>query len=132
MTPTLESTRTAAWALAALVASACAHPHPSSRSTAMTDQNKRDVANLFETCFNLGDLGLLDRLVSPDYVGVQGAKGPAGVRGAVTWHWTGTHTAAFRTYPATGKAMTNTGAGIFRFKDGKIVAAALETDRLGF
>ena len=28
----------------------------------MTDQNKRDVTNLFETCFNLGDLGLLDRL----------------------------------------------------------------------
>src|SRR6266540_2027654 len=81
MTPTLESTRTAAWALAALVASACAHPHPSPRSTTMTDQNKRDVTNLFETCFNLGDLGLLDRLVSPDYVGVQGAKGPAGFRG---------------------------------------------------
>src|SRR6266540_294541 len=158
MTPTLESTRTAAWALAALVASACAHPHPSPRSTTMTDQNKRDVENLFETCFNLGDLGLLDRLVSPDYVGVQGAKGPAGFRGVVTglrtafpdihytlddviaeddrvavrWHWTGTQKAAFRTYPATGKAMTNTGAGIFRFKDGKIVDAALETDRLGF
>jgi hypothetical protein len=28
--------------------------------------------------------------------------------------------------------MTNTGTAIFRFREGKIVAAALETDRLGF
>jgi steroid delta-isomerase-like uncharacterized protein len=122
------------------------------------DENKRQVENLFDTCFNQGDLGLLDRLVSPDYLGPQGERGPAGFRGIVTglrgafpdihytvddvvaendrvavrWHWTGTHKAQFRTYPATGKVLTNTGTGIFQFKDGKIVAAALETDRLGF
>jgi steroid delta-isomerase-like uncharacterized protein len=147
-------------ALATLAAIACANQ--STRSSAMSDQNReenrRSVETLFETGFNQGDLGLLDRLVSPDYVGPLGEKGPAGFRGVVTslrgafpdihytlddviaendrvavrWHWTGTHKAQFRTYPATGKVLTNTGAGIFQFKDGKIIAANLETDRLGF
>ena len=122
------------------------------------DDNKQKVDKLFETCFNYGDLALLDELVSPEYVGPQGDRGPAGFRGivvglrtafpdihytidevvaendkvAVRWHWTGTHKAAFRTYPATGKSMTNTGTMIVRFKDGRIAGAALETDRLGF
>jgi len=122
------------------------------------DENRRRVEKLFETGFNQGDLAVLDELVSPDYVGAQGEKGPAGFRGiavglraafpdihytlddeiaegdrvAVRWHWTGTHKGQFRTYPPTGKVLTNTGAAIFRLKDGKIVAASLETDRLGF
>jgi steroid delta-isomerase-like uncharacterized protein len=146
-------------ALAALAACACSQP--STRTTMpdhLRDENKRHVDKLFDTCFNQGDLGLLEELVAPDYVGPQGDKGPAGFRAivvglrtafpdihytidevvadnervAVRWHWTGTHKAAFRTYAATGKTMSNTGTGIFRFRDGKIVSAALETDRLGF
>jgi hypothetical protein len=31
-----------------------------------------------------------------------------------------------------GKSVTNSGSGIFHFKDDKVVAAGLETDRLGF
>jgi steroid delta-isomerase-like uncharacterized protein len=121
------------------------------------DENRRSVERLFET-FNHGDLRPLDELVSPDYAGPQGGKGPAGFRVvilglreafpdlhytiddavsehdrvAVRWHWTGTHEAPFRGFPATGRAVTNSGAGIFRLEGGKIVAAALETDRLGF
>jgi len=127
-------------------------------SDQIRDENKRHVTTLFETCFNQNDVALLDQLVAPDYVGPQGEKGPAGFRGVVTglraafpdihytidvviaesdrvtvrWHWTGTHKGQFRAYPATGKTTTNTGTGIFQFKDGKIVAATLETDRLGF
>ena len=48
------------------------------------------------------------------------------------WHWTGTHKGPFRTFAPTGKTMTNTGTAIFQLRDGKIVAASLETDRLGF
>jgi len=122
------------------------------------DDNKRTVTKLFETCFNLDDMVVLDQVVSPDYVGPQGGKGPAGFREvivglrsafpdihytiddlvaengkvAVRWHWSGTHQAAFRGHPATHKAVSNTGAGIFRLQSGKIVAATLETDRLGF
>lgn len=121
------------------------------------EENKRNVGKLFET-FNKGDLGLVDELVAPEYVGPQGDRGPAGFKGvvvglrtafpdlhytvddlvaegdrvAVRWHWTGTHRAPFRAFPPTGKTVSNTGAGLFWFKEGKIVAAALETDRLGF
>ena len=121
------------------------------------DESKRTVEKLFDT-FNQDDLGPLDELVSPDYVGAQGDKGPAGFRVvmvglraafrdvhytvdeavaegdrvAVRWHWTGTHTSPFRGFPATGKAVLNPGVGIFRVAGGKIVAASIETDRLGF
>lgn len=127
----------------------------------MTDDsretNRQTVERLFQT-FNQGDLALVDSLVGPEYVGPQGDRGPAGFKAvvvglrtafpdlrytiddtlaegdrvAVRWHWTGTHQGPFRAFPATGKAVSNTGAGIFRFKGGKIVAAVLETDRLGF
>ena len=124
----------------------------------MPAQNKKAVEELFESCFNQGQLQVLDRLLSPDYVGAQGEKGPesfkrtvAGLRAAfpdihyavndvvaegdkvaVRWRWSGTHKGAFRMFAPTGKAMTNTGAAIFQLRDGKIVGAALETDRLGF
>jgi steroid delta-isomerase-like uncharacterized protein len=161
---TRNALRNLTWlSLAAVCAAACAArstPSPS-RSNLMTDQtretNKRTVGQLFET-FNQGDLGAIDQLVGPGYVGAQGDRGPAGFKAvvaglrtafpdihytledvvaegdrvAVRWRWTGTHAAPFRAFPATGKAVTNTGAGIFRLADGKIVAATLETDRLGF
>jgi len=121
------------------------------------DENKRSVTRLFET-FNNADLTSIDALVGPDYVGAQGDKGPAGFKAvvvglraafpdlrytlddvvaegdqvAVRWHWTGTHRGPFRGFPPTEKAVTNSGAGIFRLNGGKIVAAVLETDRLGF
>jgi len=128
----------------------------------MSDQiregNKRHVEKLFDDCFNRGDLAALEELVAPEYTGVQGGKGPAGFnsvvvslrtgfpdihytvddlvaeddRVAVRWHWTGTNNGPYRAFPPTGKSFTNPGVGIFRFKDGKIVAATLETDRLGF
>jgi predicted ester cyclase len=126
-------------------------------SDQIREQNKRNLEKLFET-FNHSDVAVLDQLVSPEYVGPQGDRGPAGFRGvvvglraafpdihytvdelvaendqvAVRWHWTGTHRGPFRAYPPTGKSVTNSGSGIFRFKDDKVVAAGLETDRLGF
>jgi steroid delta-isomerase-like uncharacterized protein len=113
---------------------------------------------LFDSCFNQGDLGLLDELIAPEYVGPQNSKGPDGFRGvvaglrtafpdihytvedvlaegdrvAVRWHWTGTNRGPFRAFPPTGKSFTNPGVGIFQLRSGKIVAATLETDRLGF
>jgi len=126
---------------------------PDTIKDTIRNENKRNVDQLFETCFNRGDLGLLDELVSPDYVGLQGERGPAGFglrnafpdihytveevvaendKVAVRWHWSGTHEAPFRAFPASHHKVSTTGAGIFRFRDGKIVAATLETDRLGF
>jgi len=121
------------------------------------DQNKKHVEKLFET-FGSGDLAALEKLVAPEYVGPQGDKGPAGFHAvvvglraafpdihytvdemvaegnsvAVRWHWTGTHRGPFRAYAPTGKTVSNSGSGIFRFQDDKVVSAGLETDRLGF
>jgi steroid delta-isomerase-like uncharacterized protein len=151
----------AALTLITFMASGCAHPSTETRSNGMTERiqgdNKRGVRRLFET-FNDADLGSIDTLVGPTYVTAQGDKGPAGFKAvvmglraafpdirytvddlisegdqvAVRWHWTGTHRGPFRGFPPTGKSVTTTGAGIFRMTDGKIVAAVLETDRLGF
>lgn len=119
--------------------------------------NMHNVERLFET-FNHDDLSAVDELVAAEYSGPQGSRGPAGFRAvaaglraafpdihytvddlvadgdrvAVRWHWTGTHRGPFRDFPATGKPVKNTGTGIFQCRDGKIVAAHLETDRLGF
>lgn len=121
------------------------------------DDNRRKVTMLFEA-FNDGGLDVVDELVGPGYVGAQGEAGPAGFKAvvaqlraafpdihytlddvvaegdrvAVRWHWTGTHRGVFRGFPATGRTITNSGAGVFRLQDGKIVTAVLETDRLGF
>jgi len=123
------------------------------------DENKRSVAKLFENCFNVGDMGVLDELVSPEYIGAQGGKGPAGFKQiiaglrsafpdihytvedvvaendkvAVRWHLVrdapGPRFVAF--HPPTRRSRTPA-PGIFRLQGGKIVAASLETDRLGF
>jgi steroid delta-isomerase-like uncharacterized protein len=118
---------------------------------------KRSVRTLFEA-FNHGDLSSMDELVAPEFVGPQGAKGPAALKAvtmdlraafpdlhytvdelfaeeervAVRWHWTGTHQAPFGALPATGKRLSNSGVGVFRVRHGQIIAADILTDRLGF
>ena len=122
------------------------------------DQNKQIVRDLFEKGFNGGHSEVLDRLVADDFAGAAGDRGPRafqqvmtrlrgafpdlhytlddllaeGDKVAVRWHWTGTHRGPFRTVPPTGRAVTNEGSAIFELRGGKIVAAALGTDRLGF
>jgi predicted ester cyclase len=53
-------------------------------------------------------------------------------RVAIRWHWSGTHRGSYRGVEPTERSLTNAGAAIFRLRSGKIVTAALETDRLGF
>lgn len=53
-------------------------------------------------------------------------------RVAVRWYWSGTHRAPFRGLAPTERSLTNSGVAIFRLRAGKITAATLETDRLGF
>jgi predicted ester cyclase len=122
------------------------------------DQNKAQVRTLFEEGMNLGKWDVIDRLIAAEYVGAQGEKGPDAFKGVVRglrnafpdihytlddvvaegdsvatrWHWSGTHTAAFRAFAPSHKPVSNTGTAIFRLRDGKIIGATIETDRLGF
>ena len=122
------------------------------------ESNKGIVRKLFEESLNKGKLELMPDLFSADFTGPQGQKGPAAFRTtiepllkafpdihytikdlvaeedkvAISWTWHGTQTVQFRNIPATGKAISNEGMAIFVLKDGKIVSAFTQTDRLGF
>ena len=120
-------------------------------------RNKEHVRTLYEECINRGRLELLNELVSSDYVGVNGERGPEGFRQtvaglrsgfpdiqftledliaegdrvAVRWRWTGTHQGAFRGLAPSHKRVTNTAIAIYQFQADHIVRAWLEADRLG-
>ncbi|HEY4176256.1 MAG TPA: ester cyclase [Kofleriaceae bacterium] len=51
---------------------------------------------------------------------------------AVRWSWTGTQSAPFRNYPASGARVTDGGFGVFGVRDGKLASIEILTDRLGF
>jgi len=123
-----------------------------------TQRNETVVRRVYEQSLNKRNFELLHELVSNDYPGFQGVKGPEGfekpVEGlikavpdiqwniedlfgeddkvVIRWQWRGTHTGAFNGYAPTGKTITNDGMAIFVLKDGKIVNGVLQTDRLGF
>lgn len=145
--------------LAACQAGASDRP---ARSAVMSNpthvENKQLVRRLFEDGFNRRNHRAIDELVAVEYVDAAGERGPGAFkqvierlksafpdvyytiedvlaeddRVAIRWHWSGTHRGSFRGVPPTERSVTNTGTAIFRLKRGKIVAAALETDRLGF
>lgn len=124
----------------------------------VSSPNKQVVTRLFEDGFNRNDAAAIDGLVSADYVDASGERGPAALRQVMTrlhgafpdihytiesvvaegddvairWHWSGTHRGVFRGVAPTARAVTNNGIGIFRVREGKIVAASIETDRLAF
>jgi predicted ester cyclase len=141
-------------ALAACTSSAL----PETRNATMTtDANKQVVRRLYDECINPGRLDLLSEQVSSDFVNPQGERGPAGFAAAlaglragfpdikitiedlvaegdrvtVRSSWAGTHTAAFRGIPPTGKRITNTSITIYQLVDHKLVHSWIESDRLG-
>ena len=123
-----------------------------------TEQHKAAVRRLYLDILNTGRLELLDQLVSPNYTGPSGEHGPAGLAATVAplraafpdirwalsdlvadgdkvvvcWEWTGTHQGAFRGFAASHKVVTNQAIAIYAFRDGKIISAWLQSDRLGF
>jgi predicted ester cyclase len=122
------------------------------------ERNKRIVRRVFDECINGKNLALLPELVAPDFVGAQGARGPAafssvieGLRAAfpdihytledviaegdrvvVRWTWVGTHEHQYREHKATGKRVKNSAIAIFALEDQKLARLTLEMDRLGF
>ena len=127
-------------------------------SNSLHDRNKHIVRSLFEQGLNQQRSDVLDAVVAPEYVDALGEHGPAAfqklmerLRGgfpdieytldelvaeddavAARWYWTGTHRGAFRGIAPTERRVTNNGIAIFHLRAGKVVAATLETDRLGF
>lgn len=122
------------------------------------ETNKQIARRLFEEGMNRERADVIDELIAAEYVDAAGERGPAafkqvmtrlrgafpdlhytiddvlgeGDKVAIRWHWSGTHRGSFRGIAPTGRELTNNGIAIFRLEAGKVVAAALETDRLGF
>jgi len=120
--------------------------------------NEAVVRRVYEQSFNKRDFGSLREMLSDEYPGFEGVKGPEGfikpVQGlinafpdiqytiedlfgegdkvVVRWRWSGHHMGTFRDYAPTGKAITNDGMAIFVLKNGKIINGVVQTDRLGF
>jgi steroid delta-isomerase-like uncharacterized protein len=124
----------------------------------MSTANAQLVRRLYTDFLNTGATDRLGEIIAPQFIGAGPARGPAAFAGVITalrgafpdlvytvedvvaegdrvavrWTWRGTHQHAFRTFPPTGKPVTNTGLAIFEVTDGKLSHAWLETDRLGF
>jgi predicted ester cyclase len=122
-----------------------------------TDANKQAVRRIYDEAVNAGRTGILADLISPEFALPDGSRGPAafasnitalragfpdirftiedvvaeGDRVAVRWTWKGTHTGSFRGFAPSGKAVHDTGLVLYTFANGKVVAAIVETDRLG-
>jgi predicted ester cyclase len=140
--------------IAALLLAACA-TSPASQGEQVS--NREVVRKLYEDCVNTGNVALLPSLIADEYVGPNGARGPAAYQEIVTslrtgfpdirfkvedvltdgdkvtvrWSWHGTHSGPFGGVAPTRKSVDNTGIVIYQLKGGKIVHAWLQADRLG-
>ena len=122
--------------------------------------NKDIVRHVSEGLYGQGDLSLVDRYFSEDFVNHDPDPGFAGDREgtrqsvgaihaalsdveatathlvaegdfvAVRWRVTGRHTGAYGTIPATGRKIDVNGIGIYRLSDGKIVEEWHRSDDL--
>ena len=120
--------------------------------------NKQIVRSIYEDCINTGNLAALSNFIDASYVGPSGERGPDGFaatvgglragfpdihftiedlmadgdRVALRWKWEGTHQNTFRGFEPTGKRVSNSALAIYELREGKVVRAWLQTDRLGF
>jgi len=134
------------------------HNNQKKETMSTIQRNEAIVRRVYEQSLNQRNFELLNELVSDEYPGFQGVKGPKGfekpIEGlvkafpdiqweiedlfgegdeiAIRWKWHGTHSGPFNGYAQTGKTVTNDGMAIFVLKNGKIVKGVLQTDRLGF
>jgi steroid delta-isomerase-like uncharacterized protein len=122
------------------------------------NSNKAIVHKLYEEILNTRKLELLSQVVSDDYAGPRGIKGPTGFaetvksvisafpdikwtiediiaegdKVMVRWSWKGTNTGSFDGFPPTNKVVNHNAINIFQFSGDKIVKAWMQSDRLGF
>lgn len=121
------------------------------------EQNKEVVRALYEDCINTGRLDMLEALISPDFTGPKGERGPheyratidavrtgfpgvrfhledlfgEGDRVAARWRFEAIHGGPFVGLPPSRARVTQAGNVIFQLRDGQIVHAWLQADRLG-
>jgi steroid delta-isomerase-like uncharacterized protein len=150
--------------IALLMTPATAHPqgevNPEKGGDMSADvsNHKRAIKILFEECFSTGHIERLPDLISSDYQGPNGQRGPAalaatirsirtylpdahytleeivaeGDRVAVHWRLEGTQDGPFRGFPPTHKHVTTSGMGFFEFKNDRIASSSILNDTFRF
>jgi predicted ester cyclase len=119
--------------------------------------NKALVKTLYEECINGRDLDRLETLIAPDFVGARGERGPREFRAtieavltgfpgvrfelhdvfgeedkvAVRWTFRAVHGGRFVGIKPSLADVTQEGNVIYQVRDGRIVRAWLQADRLG-
>jgi predicted ester cyclase len=119
--------------------------------------NKALVKTLYEECINGRDLDRLETLIAPDFVGPRGERGPREFRAtieavltgfpgvrfelhdvfgeddrvAVRWTFRAVHGGRFAGIKPSRAEVTQEGHVIYQLRDGQIVRAWLQADRLG-
>jgi predicted ester cyclase len=120
-------------------------------------ENKERIRALYEDCINPGRLDMLDELIAPDFIGPKGELGPREFRAsidtvrmgfpgvrfeiedlfgegdkvAVRWTFHARHGGHFAGLPPSGTRVSQAGHVIYQLRDGQIVRAWLQVDRLG-
>ena len=128
-------------------------------NTGMTtvEYNKELIRALYEDCINMRNLDQLERLIAQDFTGTKGERGPLGFRAtietvlagfpgvrfkihdlfgegdkvAVRWTFRAAHEGMFVGLPPGYASVTQEGNVIYQVRDGQIVRAWLQADRLG-
>lgn len=128
-------------------------------NTGMTtvEYNKKLVRALYEDCINTRNLDQLETLIAPDFTGARGERGPLEFRAtieavltgfpgvrfeihdlfgegdkiAVRWIFRAIHGGRFVGLPPSHVDVTQEGNAIYQVRDGRIVQAWLQVDRLG-
>jgi predicted ester cyclase len=119
--------------------------------------NKALVKTLYEDCINGRDLDRLEALIAPDFVGARGERGPREFRAtieavltgfpgvrfevhdligdedrvAARWTFRAVHGGTFAGIKPSLAEVTQEGNVIYQLRDGQIVRAWLQADRLG-
>jgi predicted ester cyclase len=119
--------------------------------------NKALVKTLYEDCINGRDLDRLEALIAPDFVGARGERGPREFRAtieavltgfpgvrfevhdligeddrvAARWTFRAVHGGRFAGIKPSLAEVTQEGNVIYQIRDGRIVRAWLQADRLG-
>jgi predicted ester cyclase len=119
--------------------------------------NKALVKTLYEDCINGRDLDRLEALIAPDFVGARGERGPREFRATVEavltgfpgvrfevhdligeedrvaarWTFRAVHGGPFAGIKPSRAEVTQEGNVIYQLRDGQIVRAWLQADRLG-
>lgn len=135
-------------------------PRPEYKTyTTEESRNREIIRHLYEHILNNRQFDLMESVIAPEYAGIGNLeeKGPLnflhtvqavinafpdiqwkildmtadGDKVTLRWTWTATNTQPFRGIPASNRAVTDNAIVIYQLRDGQVIHAWIQGDRLG-